>query len=126
MKGFTGGNIYTAWSIPGNDGDIAVSFGWCSDYPGPDPAAEIAAALSWSHMSSPRWLRKLEAASRLVGRKRLEALGRLDIEIMKKVAPIAPERTFNNRYFFSNRVDPQSLVYQAVYADWSIPALALK
>jgi len=26
----------------------------------------------------------------------------------------------------SSRVDPRSLVYQNVYADWSIPALALK
>jgi hypothetical protein len=77
-------------------------------------------------MTSPGWLRKLEAASKLVGRKRYEALGRLDIEIMKKVAPIAVERTYNNRYFFSNRVNPKSLVYQAIYQDWSIPALALK
>jgi len=124
MKGFSGGNIYTAWSLRGNDGDIAVSIGWCTDIP--DPGGEIAAALSFSHMSSPRWWRKLEAASRLVGRKRFEALGLLDIEIMKKVAPIAVERTFNNRHFFSDRVDPKSLVYQAIYQDWSIPALALK
>jgi hypothetical protein len=35
-------------------------------------------------------------------------------------------RTYNNRYFFSDRVDPKSLVYQGIYQDWSIPALALK
>jgi hypothetical protein len=35
-------------------------------------------------------------------------------------------RTYNNRYFFSNRVDPRSLRYHGVYEDWSIPALALK
>ena len=125
MKGFSGGNIYTAW-VRGNDGDIGVSMGYCSDYPGRDGAADIAGALTISFTSSPRWLRKLQAASKLVGRKRLDALGRLDIEIMKKVAPIVPQRTYDNRYFFSNRVDPKSLVYQAVYLDWSIPALRLK
>ena len=100
--------------------------GWCSDYPGRDGAAEIAAALTTSHFTSPHWWRKLEAASRLVGRKRLDALGRLDIEIMRKLAPVVVLRTYNNRYFFSDRVDPKSLVYQPVYLDWSIPALALK
>ena len=124
MKGFSGGNIYTAWGAHGHDGDIAVSMGWCSDLP--DPAGQVAAALIVSYTNAPRWLLKLQAASKLVGRKRFETLGRLDIEIMKKVAPIAVQRYFNNRYFFSDRVDPKSLVYQAVYLDWSIPALALK
>ena len=45
---------------------------------------------------------------------------------MRQVAPIAVERTYNNRYLFSDRVDPKSLVYQGIYQDWSIPALALK
>ena len=45
---------------------------------------------------------------------------------MRQVAPMAVERTYNNRYFFSLRLNPRSLVYQAVYQDWSIPALALK
>jgi len=35
-------------------------------------------------------------------------------------------RRSRNLYFFSRRVDPKSLVYQGVYSDWSIPALALK
>ena len=45
---------------------------------------------------------------------------------MRKVAPVAVMRTYNNRYFFSDRVDPKSLVYQGSTPDWSIPALALK
>ena len=39
---------------------------------------------------------------------------------------MAVERTYNNRYLFSDRVDPKRLVYQGIYQDWSIPALALK
>jgi hypothetical protein len=35
-------------------------------------------------------------------------------------------RTYNNRYLFSNRVDPRSLAFSGLYSDWSIPALALK
>ena len=45
---------------------------------------------------------------------------------MNQAAPMAIERTYNNRYIFSNRVDPKSLVYQGIYQDLSIPALALK
>jgi hypothetical protein len=45
---------------------------------------------------------------------------------MNTVAPVAVMRTYNNRYLFSNRVDPHSLVYSGVYSDWSIPGRALK
>jgi hypothetical protein len=50
----------------------------------------------------------------------------MDLDIMQKAAPMAIERTYNNRYFFSNRVDTKGLVYQGIYQDWSIPAMALK
>jgi ABC-type transport system substrate-binding protein len=124
MKGFFGGDIYTAWGRRGNDADLGVSMGWCNDVP--DPAGVVESAFIFSDVIPPRWKRKLEAASRLVGPKRLKAFGQLDLDIMRKVAPVAVERTYNNRYFFSDRVDPKSLVYINVYSDWSIPALALK
>jgi ABC-type transport system substrate-binding protein len=127
MKGFTGGNIYTAWGVRGNDADLGVSMGWCSDYPdSADPAAMIQGGLVFSQMNLPRWRKKLEAASRLGGPERLSAYRRLDLALMRQVAPVAVMRTYNNRFFFSDRVDPKSLVYQAIYLDWSIPALALK
>jgi hypothetical protein len=44
----------------------------------------------------------------------------------RNLAPIAPLRTYNNRFLLSNRIDPRSLVYSSIYQDWSIPALALK
>ena len=50
----------------------------------------------------------------------------MDLDLMREVAPVAVERTYNNRYFFSDRVVPKSLVFQGIYSDWSIPALALK
>jgi ABC-type transport system substrate-binding protein len=120
---------------PMKDADIGVSMGWCSDYPDPFDWLNVLLYggnltrelnVNYSKMDLPKWNAKLEAAARLVGRKRYEVYGQLDLDIMRKVAPMAVERTYNNRYLFSDRVDPKSLVYQAIYSDWSIPALALK
>ncbi len=124
MKPFFGGDIYTAWYRPGHDGDLGVSMGWCPD--GVDPV-EFFSHLQHPSVSLPsKYVAKLAAASRLNSTARWRALGRLDLEIMRNVAPLAVMRTFNNRYFFSARVDPRSLRYNVVYSDWSIPALALK
>jgi hypothetical protein len=45
---------------------------------------------------------------------------------MKNDAPVVVTNVYNNRFFFSNRVDPKTLMYHAVYQDWSIPSLALR
>src|SRR5262245_26958618 len=135
MKGFSGGNIYTAMGVRGNDADMGVSMGWCSDYPDPydwinillyGKTIEAENNVNYSYFNHPGWNKKMERAARLVGPKRLAVYGQMDIDIMKKAAPMAIERTYNNRYFFSNRVNNKSLVYQGIYQDWSIPALALK
>ena len=83
-------------------------------------------SVNFSQMDLPKWNGKMEAAAKLVGPKRFKVYGQLDLDIMRQVAPVAVERTYNNRYLFSDRVDPKSLVYQGIYQDWSIPALALK
>jgi ABC-type oligopeptide transport system substrate-binding subunit len=124
MKGFTGGNIYDAMGKRGADFDLAVSIGWCNDYPfvnGTFPFPPFG-----GFPNSPKYRAKIEAALRLQGDARTKAIGRLDIEIMKNVAPTVVTNIFNNRYFFSNRVDPRSLSYHKVYQDWSIPSLALR
>jgi ABC-type oligopeptide transport system substrate-binding subunit len=122
MKGFTGGDIYTAISTRGSDFDLAVSVGWCSDYP--DPGSTFLSGPFFS--PSPKYRNKIAAALRLRGKAQATALGKLDLEITRNVAPVAVTTTYNNLYFFSNRVDPRSLRYHGVYHDWSIPALALK
>ena len=135
MKGFSGGGIYDALGKRGNDADMGVSYGWCSDYP--DPFDWISVLFyggfirdenntNYSYMDNPRWNRKMEAAAKLVGPARFKVYGQMDLDLMRDVAPVAVERTYNNRYFFSDRVDPKSLVYNGIYSDWSIPALALK
>jgi ABC-type oligopeptide transport system substrate-binding subunit len=121
LKGFSGGDIYEAMGKRNSGLDLGVSMGWCTQFDG-DPAATLDLFAS----DSEKYQRRLEAAKRLRGNARLRALGRLDIALMKNVAPVAVMRTYNNLYFFSARVDPKSLVYKGVYSDWSIPALALK
>jgi peptide/nickel transport system substrate-binding protein len=127
MHGFSGADIYAAMGKRSSNLDLGVSLGWCSDAADPhdilalfvDPANPVA-------VESREYRRKLAAAARLVGNARFRAFGRLDLELMRNVAPIAVMRTYNSRYLFSNRVDPRSLSYQAVYSGFSIPALALK
>ena len=134
MKGFSG-SYWWPWGRRGTDMDIAVSTGWCSDYPDPfdwinillyGKTIEAENNINLSFMDLPKWNRKMEAAAKLVGPKRYKVYGQLDLDIMRQVAPMAVERTYNNRYFFSDRVDPKSLVYQGIYQDWSIPAMGLK
>ncbi len=102
--------------------DILSSWGWCADHADP---YDFFKALSFVP-GGETYANRIAAASRLVGNARYAAFGRLELDISKSLAPVAPMRTYNNRYLFSNRVDARSLSYQAVYSDWSIPALALK
>ena len=134
MKGFSGGYI-PPWGMRGTDMDLSVNTGWCSDYPDPFDWINILLYgktiddynnVNLSFMNLPRWNRKMEAAARLVGPKRYKVYGQLDLDIMRQVAPMAVMRTYNNRYFFSDRVDPKSLVYQGIYQDFSISAMGLK
>jgi ABC-type transport system substrate-binding protein len=128
MKGFSGANIYDAMGKRGNDADMGVSMGWCSDFP--DYAAGDYFPFLFNgdvfFSENPKYRAKLAAALHLSDRARARAIGKLDIEIMKNVAPVVATNTFNQRYFFSNRVDPRSLRFHRLYQDWSIPALALK
>jgi ABC-type transport system substrate-binding protein len=135
MKPYSGADIYDAMGVRGNPLDMGVSMGWCSDYPDPydwinillyGPSIQAENNVNYSYMNIPKWNKKMASAARLVGPKRLQVYGNLDLTLMKQVAPMAVERTYNNRYFFSNRVNPKALVYQGIYQDFSIPALALK
>ena len=82
--------------------------------------------VNYSYFNDPKWNKKMESAARLVGPNRLKVYGQLDLDIMSQAAPMAIERTYNNRYIFSNRVNPQSLVYQGIYQDFDWASIALK
>jgi peptide/nickel transport system substrate-binding protein len=135
MKGYNGTTLYDVMGKRGTDLDIGVSMGWCSDYS--DPYDWINVLLyggaihsennnNYSYFNDPKWNKKMARAAALVGPARYKVYGQMDLDIMKQAAPVAAERTYNNQYVFSNRVNPKSLIYQGIYQDWSIPALALK
>jgi ABC-type oligopeptide transport system substrate-binding subunit len=135
MKPFSGADIYDAMGHRNTDLDMGTSMGWCSDYPDPydwinvllyGKSIQAENNVNYSYFNSPKWNRKMEAAARLVGPNRLKVYGQLDLDIMNQAAPMAIERTYNNRYVFSNRVNPKSLVYQGIYQDFSINSMALK
>jgi hypothetical protein len=110
------------------DLDLGAGMGWCVDYPF-DPGSVLRALLNPNSLqsgSSTRYDRKLRAALRLKGPARDRALGKIDLEVTKELAPAVVLNVYNNRYFFSSRVDRRSLVYSNPNTDWSIPALALK
>jgi ABC-type transport system substrate-binding protein len=135
MKPYSGADIYDVMGKRNTDLDMGVSMGWCSDYPDPydwinillyGKSIQAENNVNYSYFNSPKWNKRMESAARIVGPKRLTVYGQLDLDIMKQAAPMAVERTYNNRYVFSNRINPKSLIYQGIYQDWSIPALALK
>jgi ABC-type transport system substrate-binding protein len=127
MKPYTGADIYDAMGVRGNPLDMGVVLGWCSEYF--DTYSLLAFFLNANNpqaVDNSRYRAKLAAANRLRGNAHFRALGKLDLAITRNLAPAAAMSTYNNRYFFSNRVDPRSLAWQPVYQDFSIPALALK
>jgi ABC-type transport system substrate-binding protein len=105
--------------------DLNLGLGWCADYPDPYDWLSVFLGPTWAQLF-PSYQSKIEAANRLLGEARLEALGKLDLEITNRLAPVAVMHSYNHVYFFSTRVNPRSLVYHTVYSDWSIPALELK
>ena len=117
MKGYSGGDLYAEMGRRGTDLDMGVSMGYCADY----PYLGLYGVLKSFVVAGSKYSRRLDAV-----RNRPKALGKLDLEITRNLAPAAVMRTYNNLCFFSGRVDPRSLKYNRVYQDWSIPALALK
>jgi len=106
---------------------MGVSVGSCSDFP--DYGGDFFPFLLYGDAFFPdnsKYRAKIAAALRLTGPARSRAIGKLDIEIMKNVAPVVVTNTYNQLFFLSNRVDPHSLRFHSFYQDWSIPALALK
>jgi hypothetical protein len=125
MKGFSGGDIYTAMWAKGSDLDLGVLLGLCGDYPDAQRVPLIRQP-PFGPAGSAKYRAKLARANKLREPARTRALGKLDLEITNNLAPAAVLRTYNNRYYFSGRVDPRSLAYSGAYQDWSIPALRLK
>ena len=126
LKAYSGADLYDELGKASSEVDIGVGLGWCGDYPAGSFSFLDLAFSPWSGIDSPKYRAKLAAAKRLNGSARDRALGKLDVQMATALAPQVVLGVYTNRYFFSSRVDPRSLVYQNAYTDWSIPALALK
>jgi len=126
LKAFNGADLYDAMGRRNSDLDLGVGVGWCGDYPVGSSSLLDLAFSPWSGIDSPKYRARLDAAEKLSGRARDRALGKLDVDVMTAVAPEVVLGVYTDRFFFSSRVEPKSLVYQNAYTDWSIPALALK
>jgi ABC-type oligopeptide transport system substrate-binding subunit len=133
-KGFQGFDLYTAAGKRGSQHDITQA-GWCQDYPDPYDFVNILLFggniqadnnNNLAYWNNAAYNKKMNRAAKLLGQARLRTYGALDLDIIKNQAPWAVYATASNRYIFSNRVNPKSLVYQGIYEDWSIPQLALK
>ena len=60
--------------------------------------------LNYSQLDVPALTRRIDAAARLTGRRRYRTYGQLDVEIMRKYAPLVPFAVRNEREFLSARV----------------------
>ena len=134
-RGYRGFAIYEAAGRRGADHSATVGTGWCKDYP--DPYDFVNVLLyggniqaennnNLAYFNNPTYNRKMNAAARLLGAKRLNTYGNLDVDISRNQAPWASWRVPNNRFFIASRVNPKSFVYQPVYENPIYNVMALK
>jgi hypothetical protein len=90
MRGFAGFRLYDELGKRNSAWDIAVSTAFCSE----DSTAFI--SRNWYFPRNPKYLRRVKAAMRLSGPSRRKALGRLDLEVMRKLAPVAVMAFYNS------------------------------
>jgi len=106
---------------------------WLADYPDPfdfvnvlldGKGIQATNNLNFAYLSSPRFNKAMQDASRLTGDARYEAYGQLDVDLMRGAAPWAPYANPNVRELVSSRVT--NYVFHPVYSGAALTALALK
>jgi ABC-type oligopeptide transport system substrate-binding subunit len=111
-------------SRPGEPYDMA-SERWVVDYPDPanfiDGLLQPGAPANFSHFSEARYVRRINAASKLVGPARAEAYGSLDLELASRAAPLAALFYDNSRFFVSKRIG--CVVYNPASFELNLAAL---
>jgi hypothetical protein len=75
-----------------------------------------------SRFSDPRYTPWIRQAGQLVGERRHEAFGELDVDVMRNAAPLAVYGVANDRHYVSARVGCYH--HHPVYG-WDFPALCL-
>lgn len=136
MVGFADLDLYTAAGARGFPFDLVIGVGFCAEWEDPAWILDMSVNPSLAGaennfgggqyaVNSPFYRARLASISRrLKGAARQRALGKLDLEISRKLAPAVPLDASSYDYFFSSRVNPKSLAYTLF--GWSFPALGLK
>jgi ABC-type transport system substrate-binding protein len=123
--------IKTAGSRTG-DFDM-FTIGWLADYPDPFDFINVlldggniqdANNSNYAYLNNPTYNAKMRAAGKLSGNARYEAYGRLDVDLMRNVAPWAAMHNGNTREFIAARIT--NYIYHPVYAAAVLNALAVK
>jgi ABC-type oligopeptide transport system substrate-binding subunit len=133
-QGFRGFAIYDA-AGKRNSPHAFTTGGWCQDYS--DPYDFINVLLyggaiqdennnNLAYFNNPKYNKRMESASKLVGNKRLTAYANLENDLVTKQGPWAAWNDPTNQFFFSNRVNMASLVYQSIYEEFPYNLMALK
>jgi peptide/nickel transport system substrate-binding protein len=133
-RGFRGFAIYDA-AGKRNSPHAFATIGWCHSYPA-DPSMFNALFFggsirdngnrNMSYLDDPAYNRRLQRAARLRGDARLRAYASLEHDLVTKAAPWAAWGQPTNQFFFGDRVDQRSFLYQPIYETPPYNVLALK
>ena len=120
--------------IRGEPFDLGVSGGWCSDYNDPWDWIQFLydgttihdgqGNLNYSYFNDPVFNDRMHAANELVGDERYDAFRRSSTTSSATPRRAASMRTYNNRYFFSQRIG--CCHYQGAYQSMDFVHLCLR
>jgi peptide/nickel transport system substrate-binding protein len=133
-QGFRGFAIYDA-AGKRNSPHAFTTGGWCQDYSDPYDFINVllyGGALqdennnNLAYFNNAAYNKRMEQAAKLIGSKRLNTYAQLENDLVTKQGPWAAWNQPTNQFFFSNKVDPKSLVYQSLYEAFPYNIMALK
>jgi ABC-type oligopeptide transport system substrate-binding subunit len=112
IRSFATAVLYEKLNTPGEPWDLAGPLIWLADIP--DPFNFLGPLIAGppgpgsgdvTGFADRDWLRRLAAADRLQGAARTEALGRLEVELMRDHVPVAPVSASKGLRLVSPRLD---------------------
>src|SRR5262249_49675758 len=122
VKQYTSAVLYAKAGTKGEAFD-AVLAGWGWDYPDPYDFIDIllngnniheTQNNNLAYFNDPKFNKEMETASKLTGKARADAYGKLDIQITVQAAPWAAFLHRNKNSFFSARMDPSCYRFQPI------------
>jgi peptide/nickel transport system substrate-binding protein len=108
VKEFDEAALFDRLARPGEPWDL-TDIGFFEDYPDPvdficSAVSRTSCALQTQGAEFPGWDEKIEAASRLVGEARYRTFARLEADLLRTAAPVAPYASLNGFLFVGKDV----------------------